>query len=516
MNPTVIPPPLPASQRLLPVLGGMAILTLVTDLLLWNASPGASLGLVFLFWGIVVGIFWFSRGGGKEGWFLGAMLVLSAAQCAWEVGFSNVIVMLALVVSLLGLGHYAALPSAWGRFSEAVWNLVRAPFRWGWVAWSILSSCNRWGGILGKTGMVLLVLLPALLLGGIFLGLLAGGNAVLAHGLERTFQSLWDWLCSLEINIARIFFWAAVATLALVWVSPFACPPARRWWDQPSAPRGNDPAPYLKAVGLASLATVNVVFFMANSIDTVFLWMGGRLPDGVNPSAYLHEGVAFLIVAVLLSALVLVTLAQQNGDMVRNRWFRGLAFVWIAQNLLVLGGVIWRLKLYVEAFQWSEQRVYVAFFVALVAAGFVLLARYVPGHKTLGWLFWRNAQAVFVLFFIVQFLDVRGAVARWNVGQWERKSGGTLDVEYLARLGPSAWPELYRVSRSGEESSPQKQAGEKLAEARTGAVAYLAETGKDWRGWQGRKDRLARWLIEQKLTKVTEQGMGRVGWGGEL
>jgi len=498
MNPTETPPPLPATQRLLPVLGGMAALTLLTDLLVWKASPGASLGLVFLLWGILGWIFWRSRGAGKDVWLMAAMMVLSVVQCAWEVCFTNVMVMLALALALLGRGHYAALSSAWGRFSEAVWNIVRAPFRWGWVAWSALSSCNRWGGILGKTGIVLLVLLPALLLGGIFLGLLAGGNAVLAHGLEQTFQALWDWLCSLEINFARIFFWFAVATLALVWVSPYACPLARRWWDRPSGPRSDSPAPYLKAVGLASLATVNGVFLVANSIDTVFLWMGGHLPDGVNPSAYLHEGVAFLIIAVLLAALVLVTMARQNGEIVRNRWFRGLAFAWIAQNLLVLGGVIWRLKLYVEAFQWSEQRVYVAFFVALVAAGFGLLARYVPGHKTLGWLLWRNAQAVFVLFFIVQFLDVRGAVARWNVGQWERKSGGALDVEYLARLGPPAWPELYRVYQSKDVSASQKQAGEKLAAARSEAVSFLAETGKDWRGWQGRKALLARWLVEQE------------------
>lgn len=96
-----------------------------------------------------------------------------------------------------------------------------------------------------------------------------------------------------------------------------------------------------------------------------------------------------------------------------------LAFVWIAQNFVLIAGVFQRLRLYVEASQLTEKRIYAGCFLVLVGTGFVLLALFVWKRRSFNWLAGRNAVAAFVLFFVLQFADVVSAVARYNLARWQ-------------------------------------------------------------------------------------------------
>ena len=83
-------------------------------------------------------------------------------------------------------------------------------------------------------------------------------------------------------------------------------------------------------------------------------------------SEYVHEGVFSLIAAVLLSAVVLSGIFLQDSAVTGRGWLKGLAHLWILQNLVLIAGVFLRLKLYVDAYQFTVLRVYVACFLALV------------------------------------------------------------------------------------------------------------------------------------------------------
>ncbi len=110
----------------------------------------------------------------------------------------------------------------------------------------------------------------------------------------------------------------------------------------------------------------------------------------------------------------------------------------------MIAGVFFRLKLYVQAYQLTEDRVYVGCFLLLVVTGFILPAWHVlRGTATIHALIFRNAMATFALFFVIQFTNMDGWVAHYNVTRWKRKPvERTLDVAYLASLGPDAWPSL--------------------------------------------------------------------------
>ncbi len=161
--------------------------------------------------------------------------------------------------------------------------------------------------------------------------------------------------------------------------------------------------------------------------------------------------------------------------MAARPWLKRLAHLWVVQNFILIGGVLQRLRFYAADYHLTEKRVYVGCFLLLVAAGFVLLAWFVQRRRSFNWLLGGNALATLALFFALQFFDVAGWVARFNVARWEQ--GKTLDVEYVASLGPTAWPALIHVAQTSRKDTGQ----EADAQLRNLAQEYRRD---DWRALQ--------------------------------
>jgi hypothetical protein len=172
---------------------------------------------------------------------------------------------------------------------------------------------------------------------------------------------------------------------------------------------------------------------------------------------------------------------------------RMLGLLWIAQNLILLAGVILRVKMYVEAYQLTTLRMNLVFFLMLVGTGLILQAIALWRWKSLGWLLRANLLAVFSLFYSVQFIDTAGIVADYNVSLWE-KSGGSrdLDMNYLRLLGPPAYAALERVSDS-KEWRTAADARSVLAGERDEARNQLAHT--PFASWQLRERACQRRLL---------------------
>ena len=156
-----------------------------------------------------------------------------------------------------------------------------------------------------------------------------------------------------------------------------------------------------------------------------------------------------------------------------------------------------------DALQLSTERVYVGCFLVLVSIGFLLLAWHVARDGDINALIFRCALAVFALFFALQFANVAGFVAHYNVARWEQNPKRTLDLPYLEYLGPDAWPAIVEVASfkgasSDEPHSFTKQARDILRNSATAQERRSIE----WLSWQARRECQARWLLEQKtLTK---------------
>jgi hypothetical protein len=286
--------------------------------------------------------------------------------------------------------------------------------------------------------------------------------------------------------VGRLLFWLVSATVALTFLWPKASDGVIRRYSSPwpafAAPA--DPA-FARWRTWSMLGALNLLFFWANSLDAVFLWLHTQLPAGVTYSGFVHEGVFALTTATLLSAATLTLLLQQDGAVSGHPATRALAYAWIAQNLLLIASVALRLELYVEAYSLTVARCGVWCFLGLVALGFVLLARRIARNDSLNRLILSNGAAVVALFFVVQFVDLSGLVARYNTDRWLAHRTATVDVRYLQSLGPPAWPSLVRIYREGG-STPERAAARRALQTAAGRSAQP----RSWQSWQWREDRL--------------------------
>lgn len=504
-----VPPalPLPAEatlRRFEPVagVGRMALfivgLVALGNWLLWEQLPGIGSGLYAL---CLSGSILLNRPGltcAPRHAAMLALLVLAAVQTAIRPSMSNALVSCGLLLVLAGDTGLPGLKPVWLRWLRTC--VAAVAFVVGWVIFiRSLYCCMASGG--GKIGSRVTrfwsVSWLALLLAAGFGLLLVSGNAV----LKNVFEKLYTWLIRAEWEIpmpgvTQILFWGVLATAVLV----LLLPRAGKWTGERC--RGEVPSfgvrdPRLARLrSLFALVAVNVLFLLVNSLDVFVLWLDGRLPDGVGYASYLHSGVWSLIFAVLLSAVVITLVFQQDASVSHSRWLKGLALVWVGQNLFLELGVVLRLTLYIDAYNYlTPRRVYVVVFLILVAAGYGLLTRHILFRRSLKQLLLGNALAVFVLFYLLQFANVPRLVADYNYRKWlENPEVNIVQSDLQGVLGAEVIPLLVRVAESGLEVEAVSDAQNEL---RFGDELKHYDGWWpliDWQSWTLRRAQLASFL----------------------
>ena len=467
---------------------------MLADFLFWRSTAGVSVGIFFA--ALAGTLLALVR---NRPQFRLVVIVAAVGACCVQAGIelslSNFLAEMTLILALTGEVFQAQLAGLWPRFSEALFGSITAPTRWLGLAAIATRGLGEVRApnisLIGRCARAAWVLAPAAVLSVVFAGIFSAGNAIFAEFAARLGRRCLEWLANIDLSPARFVFWAISATFGLGLFRGKRAPDGARWWtlSLPRLPRPDSRLACWQA-GTVLLA-LNALFCLVNTIDAVYLWRSGRLPDGVSHTGFVHEGVWSLIAAVVTSAVIIAGMFQQEDRVVAGRWLKNLAHLWVAQNFMLIGGVFLRLKLYVDESQLTERRVYVACFLLLVSAGFVFLAWFVEKRRTFNWLLGRNASATFLLFFMLQFPDVAGLVARYNVARWLFSIDGgreaVLDVAYLGTLGPGAWRHLEIVAASTRGHSAPAIAKQKLAEIceEESAVAR----GENWREWQWRRAR---------------------------
>ncbi|EDY20816.1 hypothetical protein CfE428DRAFT_2013 [Chthoniobacter flavus Ellin428] len=513
MNSSAVPPAIPIASaavpaqftgRLWPALTIGPILVWLADFLFWRQTPGFTLGLYFCTVALVVFALHARPG---QRWRAGIACGLmggAAMATAFETSFTNTLVLIGLLAVVVGESCYREIAgTAWARWSEALLSWVCAPGRWPWFFGRLGSNALVSVGMSKASGDViaraLQAIAPAACLGLVFLIVFQLGNAVFKELCNRVYTGVIDWLQNFDLSFDHLLFWFALSTLMLAFLQPRKGTEKPRIWTRQWSRVGRSDRTVAIWQSRSILFVINALFFAVNTIDVSYLWWHAELPKGVTHSEFLHSGVASLTFAALLSAVVLATLFQQSTEITRARGIKALALFWIVQNLVLIAGVFLRLKLYVEAYELSTARVYVGCFLLLVTAGFVLLALHVVREGSLNRLIWHNALAVFVLFYILQFPDVGGLVAQFNVDQWRKDRSRTLDFEYLENLGPSGWPALCSVATTEDRRRGDviavRQIVLKIARAEHERLAHA-----DWRSFE-----IRRRAASQAVTKAADQ-----------
>ncbi len=315
----------------------------------------------------------------------------------------------------------------------------------------------------------------------VFAFLIIPANLVLVRWSQQFFEKLARFFPN--VTFGRVLFWLLIG-LGVYGLFRFRL--GRRHWDYlqgspevgpvDEARRKNE----LKACVL-TLVGLNALFLVANLTDVFYLWLAFELPGGLTYSEFARHGAYRLIAAVVLAAVTITAFLRSNTLQAEQRRTRVLAYVFAAQNLVVLAGATRRLQFYVEAYGLTRFRLAAALWMGLVATGFILILIKIRQNRPLRFLLRTNAVSTVLLLSAVTVLNLDGFIANWNVARHEAGATTPIDVDYLGSLSVGALPALARLVEV-EDSQVAGRArvvlGERLAEERAAHASWQAWT---WR-----------------------------------
>lgn len=331
--------------------------------------------------------------------------------------------------------------------------------------------------------------LPVLLCA-VFVALFAVANPVVSNWLHDVGTGLRDLVRELlEVSPSgwRLLMWALVGVS--VWgllrfrsglVTPADGTPA----DSGPVP-AKTPSP---ALLIRCLVLFNLAFAVQSVLDLYYLWGGGSLPEGLTHAQYVHRGAYPLLAAAILAALFVLAAFRAGPRNASLRLARGLVYLWLIQNLLLVMSAAWRLRLYVEVYTLTRWRVAAALWMLLVLCGLVwILLRIVTGRSNL-WLTNANTVTALLVLYGSVFVNYDGLIAGFNVAHCQevRGVGPTIDLVYLERLGPDTLPALLRLAGKLKEPSAKPALRDTIERLRADLQADLGS----WRGWTWRRHRL--------------------------
>ncbi len=330
---------------------------------------------------------------------------------------------------------------------------------------------------------------------GVFTALFASANPLIGDWFSRI--DLWS-ILSL-ISLPRLAFWLLI--LVAIWPFVFLKPIITAGPERPASQRLSESIPgadlvFGQAAILRTVLLCNILFAIQTISDVAYLWVGVALPEGMTYAAYAHRGAYLLIITALLAGGFVIAAMRPGSTAERSPWTRGLVYLWIAQNILLVLSSALRLNLYVEAYSLTCWRAAAFVWMFLVAIGLVAIIVRIVLYRSNSWLVSTMLYMSMVTLYACSFVDAPRLIAAYNVAHCREITGkgAALDQAYLATLGPGVIPALDAYRQQIPEQTWHSGDVEAI---RQHLVDAQLESMGNWRAWSFRLWRLKLYLDEQ-------------------
>lgn len=334
-----------------------------------------------------------------------ALVVMVAARCALAPNAPTVFAGVALLLAFGATLHMRA--SLFDVLLSA--PLAFAPSNLGAFGAGLSRAAKR---VRLSREVVVPIAVPVALVG-VFALVFAAANPVVARIFDRAVHAF-DRFVTLP-TFPRVL----LAVFALAAAPALLRPGARRVRVQLAAARDGEATAISLGVARNALVGLNVLFFLYNALDATSL-VTRRPPAGVDLQTYAHQGTAWLTVALLLTTVVLGvmfrgTLAHDEGA----KRIRTLAYVWVAQGLVLALGTYGRIAMHIGSSGLSDLRIVGVLGTTLVVGGLVLVALKLRHGRSFAWLTRRQFEAFALAWMVWAIVPTHLVSAKVDVARIE-------------------------------------------------------------------------------------------------
>ena len=190
---------------------------------------------------------------------------------------------------------------------------------------------------------------------------------------------------------------------------------------------------------LVFLGLITALFLVFIGFQVTYLFGGESniANAGFTYAEYARRGFWELLAVAILSLLVLLASEKYAGvESKKDKKFLVPALILIAEVIIVIASAFKRLSLYIDAYSMTMLRFYVAAFIMLILALFILLAvKFVKAKQEQ---FFTSGTLLSVIAFLttINLVNPDGFIAKSNMEQFNRT--GKLDVNYVRELSADA------------------------------------------------------------------------------
>jgi Domain of unknown function (DUF4173) len=190
--------------------------------------------------------------------------------------------------------------------------------------------------------------------------------------------------------------------------------------------------------GVIMLVMLNLLLLFFNIFDLLFILSGKKLPDGVDYSQYVHNGVNTLIFSILLAIGIILYYFRANLNFYKkNQWLLRLTYLWILQNGLLLLGIIHKNQIYINEYGLTYKRIGVYFYLLLTCIGLLTTFWKVRHLKSIWFLLRKNTLIAYIVLIVSCLVNWDRLIAQNQINEAKH-----IDVIYLSNLSDTVLPEL--------------------------------------------------------------------------
>lgn len=211
---------------------------------------------------------------------------------------------------------------------------------------------------------------------------------------------------------------------------------------------------------LVFLGLISALFLVFIIFQVTYLFGGQTniVNAGFTYAEYARHGFFELLVVAILSLLILLASEKYSGaESRRDKLFMIPALILIAEVGIVIVSAFKRLSLYIDAYGMTLLRFYVAGFIILLSALFILLAVKFIMSKREQFFSFGALLAVAGFLIAVDLVNPDAFIIKANINQYNRT--GKFDVSYMRELSADAEPwkiELYNRLQGEDKQDLQE------------------------------------------------------------